>query len=340
MSEIKVANLTVKPGSKAKGFVTVAETSTFDIKLPLHIVNGSSPGPTYAIIAGIHPVEYPPMEGTIRLANELDPKKMKGTLITVPVFNTPGFQARVPGAPLERTQLTSAFPGNPEGGMNDRIAHFITNEIIEKSDYVMEAHGCNFQETCPKHIIMQRTGNQELDKKTLEYARCFDGKYVRRAMEHHISPMREKGYSVMTQALKMNKPCILPEVGSNGGISSETGQINEEDVKWFMAGVKNFMRKIGMLEGKSTLYDPWAVKEVSHFRSKTAGWYYPMKENGETFSKGEVIGEVRDFFGEIKEQIIAPTDGVVSLIWTRPAVDQGSILIQMFELGPKTSTLF
>lgn len=340
MSEIKIAELSVKPGSKAKGFVTVAETSTYDIKLPLHIVNGSSSGPTYAIIAGIHPVEYPPMEGTIRLANELDPKKMKGALITVPVFNTPGFQAREPGAPLERTPLTSAFPGDPKGGMNDRIADFITNEIIKKSDYVMEAHGCNFQETCPNHVIMQRTGNIELDKKTLEYARCFDGKYVRRAMEHHISPLREKGYSVMTQALKMNKPCILPEAGSAGGISSVTGQLNEEDIKWFMDGVYNFMRHIGMLEGKSKLYDPRAVKEVYHFRSKTSGWFYPMKKNDGTVSKGEIIGEVRDFFGEIKEQITAPADGIISLIWTRPAVDQGSILLQMFELGPKTSTLF
>jgi predicted deacylase len=280
------------------------------------------------------------MEGSIRLANELDPKKLKGTLITIPVFNMPGFQAKEPGSPLERTPLTSAFPGNPDGSMNERIAHFITNEIIAKSDYVMEAHGCNFQETCPNHVIMLRTGDDELDKKTLEYARCFDGKYVRRAMDHHVSDMPEKGYSVMTQSLKMKKPCILPEVGSAGGISSETGQLSEREIKWFMDGVKNFMKHIGMLEGEAKLFDPSAVKEVYHFRSKNAGWFYPMKENDGTVKKGEVIGEVRDLFGNLKEQVTAPADGIISLIWTRPAVDQGSILLQMFELGPKTSTLF
>jgi len=139
---------------------------------------------------------------------------------------------------------------------------------------------------------------------------------------------------------EMNKPCILPEVGSAGGISSETGQLSEREIKWFMDGVKNFMRHIGMLEGEAKLYDPYAIKQVYHFRSKSAGWFYPLKENDGTVRKGEVIGEVRDFFGNVKEQITAPADGIISLIWTRPAVDQGSILLQMFEMGPKTSSLF
>ncbi len=340
MSEtIKILDIAAKPGEKAQGYVKVAETSGFDIKLPVVILNGKGPGPTLAIIAGIHPVEYPPMEGTIRLANELDPKKMKGTLITVPIFNMPGFQARVPGAPLERTELTMAFPGNPEGGMNDRAAHFITTEILSKTDYAIETHGCNFQETCPNHIIMIRTGNEEFDRATAMFARCFKTEYVRRAMEEHIRPLPEKGYSLMTQCAKMNIPCILPEAGSAGGISSETGQLNEDDIRWFMDGVKNFMKKINMIDGEATVYDPYAVSKVHHFRSKSAGWFYPIKQNGAKVKKEEVIGEVRDSFGGLKEQIKAPADGVISLIWTRPAVNPGSILLQMFEIGPKMSSI-
>ena len=64
-----------------------------------------------------------------------------------------------------------------------------------------------------------------------------------------------------------------------------------------------------------------------------------MKSNGAKVKKDEVIGEVRDYFGEIKEQILTPADGVISLIWTRPAVDPGSMLIQMFELGPKLRSI-
>jgi predicted deacylase len=336
---IKIGDIVAEPGTRAKGFVKVAETSGFDIKLPINILNGKEPGPTFTIIAGIHPVEYPPMEGAIRLANELDPSKMKGTLITVPIFNMPGFQARVPGAPLERTQLTMAFPGNPNGGMNDRTAHFITTEILSQSDYAIETHGCNFQETCPNHIIMIRTGDKKFDRDTATLARSFDTEYVRRAMEKHIRDLPERGYSLMTQCAKMNIPCILPEVGSAGGISSETGQIREDDVKWFMDGVKNFMKKIKMIDGEAVLSDPYAVSEVHHFRSKSAGWFYPMAPNGAKVKKGEVIGEVRDYFGEVKESIEAPADGVISLIWTRPAVDQGSILLQMFEIGPKVSSI-
>ena len=338
-STIKIGDIVAEPGTRAKGFVKVAETSGFNIELPVNILNGKLPGPTFAIIAGIHPVEYPPMEGAIRLANELDPSKMRGALITVPIFNMPGFQAKVPGAPLERTQLTMAFPGNPEGGMNDRAAHFITTEILTKADYAIETHGCNFQETCPNHIIMIRTGDQKFDSETALLARCFDTEYVRRALETHIRDLPKKGYSLMTQCAKMNIPCILPEVGSAGGISSTTGQIREEDIQWFMDGVKNFMRKVNMIDGESTLYDPNAVSQVHHFRSKSAGWFYPMAPNGAKVTMGQVIGEVRDYFGAVKESIKAPADGVISLIWTRPAVNQGSILLQMFEIGPKVSSL-
>ena len=331
MSEtVKVGAVEAKPGSKA----------------PVHIVNGKEPGPTLAIIAGIHPVEHPAMEGTIRLVNDLDPEKLHGTLITIPVFNIPGFQARVPWAPLpypfgsEKTLLTAAFPGSPEGSPNQRAAHFVTTEILGKSNYAIETHGCNYMETCPNHIIMRRTGDTELDKSSLMLARCFEGKYVRGAMEHQIRKPRPGGYSVMRQALNLNVPCILPEVGSLGGISSTTGQLNEPDIKWFMDGVKNFMKKVGMLKGEAKLYDPRAVKTVIHHRAKNAGLFYPMKPNGAKVSKGETIGLIKDMFGDVREQIDAEVDGVISLIWTRPAVDHGSVLVQMFELGPKSSTLF
>ncbi len=341
MSEtVKVGDIEAKPGSKAQGLVKVAETAGFDLSLPVQIVNGKEPGPTLAIIAGIHPVEHPAMEGTIRLVKELDPEELHGTLLTVPVFNIPGFQARVPGAPLERTQLTAAFPGSPEGSPNQRAAHFVTTEILGKANYAIETHGCNYMETCPNHIIMRRTGDTELDKSSLMLARCFKGKYVRGAMEHQIRKPRPGGYSVMRQALNLNVPCILPEVGSLGGISSKTGQLNEPDVKWFMDGVKNFMRKVGMLEGEAKLYNPRAVKTVIHHRAKNAGLFYPMKPNGAKVSKGETIGLIKDMFGDVREQIDAEVDGVISLIWTRPAVDHGSVLVQMFELGPRSSTLF
>ena len=102
-STIKIGDIVAEPGMRAKGFVKVAETSGFDIELPINILNGKEPGPTFAIIAGIHPVEYPPMEGAIRLANELDPSKMRGALITVPIFKMPEKAKIIP--PTMRTPL-------------------------------------------------------------------------------------------------------------------------------------------------------------------------------------------------------------------------------------------
>lgn len=55
----------------------MAETSGFDMRLLIYIVNGYELGPTLAIIAGIHLFEFPGIEGTIRLANELNPNSLE-----------------------------------------------------------------------------------------------------------------------------------------------------------------------------------------------------------------------------------------------------------------------
>ncbi|MFC1803124.1 succinylglutamate desuccinylase/aspartoacylase family protein [Thermoproteota archaeon] len=336
---MKIGNIQAELGQKAKGIVKVAEAAGFDIELPVCVVNGNESGPTVAVVAGIHPVEYPIMEGSIRLYNQLNPSELKGSIIFVPVLNIPGFKTVDKGSPWERTPITAAFPGDPNGSINERTAHFVTTQVLEKADYAVEGHSCNLEMTCPYNIILRRTEDRALFEKSLHFARCFRNDYVRSAMEQHTTKLPEKGHSVMIQALKMGIPCILPEAGSAGGINYDTGQLNEDNITWFTDGMITFMKSIDMLKGEHKLYDPWAVKNVLHLRAGKAGWFYPMAANGAKVIKGTVVAEIRDFFGKVLEQLQAPVDGVISLIWTRPAVDQGNYLIQMFELGPKSSTL-
>jgi len=52
---------------------------------PVISITGAKPGPVLFVNAGVHGGEYPAVEAVIRLSNTLDPKKIAGTVILMPV---------------------------------------------------------------------------------------------------------------------------------------------------------------------------------------------------------------------------------------------------------------
>jgi predicted deacylase len=63
---------------------------------PVITVTGAKPGPVLFVNAGVHGGEYPAIEAVIRLSKTLDPKKISGTVVLMPVLSLPAFRARTP----------------------------------------------------------------------------------------------------------------------------------------------------------------------------------------------------------------------------------------------------
>src|SRR5436189_4460879 len=63
---------------------------------PVISITGAKPGPVLFVNAGVHGGEYPAIEAVIRLSNIMDPKKIAGTVILMPVMTLPAFRARTP----------------------------------------------------------------------------------------------------------------------------------------------------------------------------------------------------------------------------------------------------
>jgi len=59
--------------------------------LPVKIIKGKADGPVFSIVAGIHGYEYPPVIAAQQMLSNIDPDKLKGTLLVVPVANTAAF---------------------------------------------------------------------------------------------------------------------------------------------------------------------------------------------------------------------------------------------------------
>lgn len=65
-----------------------------------------------------------------------------------------------------------------------------------------------------------------------------------------------------------------------------------------------------------------------------------MKPTESQVSKNEIIGEILNFLQDVKEQVKAPFDGVISLTCASPEVGQGNWILQMFEVRPNVILLY
>src|SRR5215216_905797 len=91
---VHIRDIVAKPGTRASGFMTVGETPTEPVRVPLVVVHGHRPGPRLCLTAGVHAAEYPGIDAVMQTVQSLDPPELAGTVIAVPVVNPPMFQRR------------------------------------------------------------------------------------------------------------------------------------------------------------------------------------------------------------------------------------------------------
>src|SRR5260370_10587023 len=154
--------------------IDVPAGSDAGTQIPITTVGGAGPGPPLALIAGNHGYEYPPILALQRLRTLIDPTKLKGTIIMVHVANMTSFLGRtVYFSPVDGKNLNRVYPGRRDGTVSERIAYAITNEVIDKADYVLDLHCGDGNEWLRPYVYQTVTGNQDLDQATAPLPLAF-----------------------------------------------------------------------------------------------------------------------------------------------------------------------
>src|SRR5204863_5674300 len=149
-----------------------------DESRPVISITGAKPGPVLFVNAGVHGSEYPAIEAVIRLSNTLDPKKIAGTVILMPVMNLPSFRMRTAFVcPIDDVNPNRVFPGDPTGSYSDQMTHALINEFVVHADAYIDLHGGDIPEALVPFVIC-RHGHDDVSVKSKQMALAFELPYV------------------------------------------------------------------------------------------------------------------------------------------------------------------
>ena len=311
----RFAQLAGEPGSVARGWVTVPGLEPA-WELPVVVVRGREEGRTLAVTSGMHAAEYVPIEAVTRLTRWVDPARLRGTLVAVLVVNTPGFYERsIYVNPRDGRNLNRSFPGAADGDPAERVAHFLLEDLIAPADAYVDAHCGDLIEALSPFTLWTRAGDPSVARRSQEIAQAY-------GFEHSlgVDPESVPGAAYASAALR-GVPAIIAEIG-------QQGVVDEPSVARHLRGLQNVMAHLGMVDPLGPPPPPPVVMdEMVWTRTDVSATYHPMVAVGEAVTEGQVVGELRDVFGEVQRTIRAEASGVVVFLVTSLAVKAGDPLL-------------
>jgi predicted deacylase len=300
------------PGEKRYG-VNEFPVDGKPYRLPMWLVNGEHEGPTLAITAGVHPAEYASIAAALRVGQTIDPAKVRGRVIVVPVMNLPAFTARsIYICPLDGKNLNRVFPGNEHGTASEQIAAWVFANVITRADYVVDMHGGDLIEALVPFTIFYKSGDPRVRDVSLDMARAFG---------IPILVGSETPGGTYSSAAKAGIPAILTEAGGQGIWT-------KDDVRAHTDGVDRLMRHLKMTEGPPP--EPVACAVLSRFlwrRSDHDGFWYPAVSVNDEVKADQELGVVTDWEGRILQRATAEADGRVLFIVSSLAINKSDPLL-------------
>ena len=320
-SPVELGGVTVQPGRRASIELPVARLPTRSwMSLPVVVLCGSRPGPTVWVSAAVHGDELIGVEIIRQVMRGIDPRRLSGTILAVPVVNVPGFLAQSRYTP-DRRDLNRSFPGSPRGSLASRLAHLFMTEIVARCDAGIDLHsGSNHRENLPQ--IRCNTD----DPTTLAMAEAF-GPPV-------IVHSKLRAGSLRDACAKRGLPVLLLEAG-------EALRYAEYPIEVGVAGVHRTLAHLGMLrpapaqEPATPAADRPApvIRSSTWVRSRRSGLVRFDVDLGARVSAGERIGTVADAHGHTRSIVKSRTDGLVIGITRNPLVNQGDALVHLGEFA-------
>ncbi len=315
----EICGTEVKAGTQETLSLALPNLSTYTpMTMPVHVIHGRRDGPILFVSAAIHGDEINGVEIIRQTLRRPGMKRLKGTLVAVPIVNVYGFHTHSRYLP-DRRDLNRSFPGTQHGSLAARLAHVFKTEIVDNCTHGIDLHtGGNHRFNHP-HI----RANLD-DPETERLAIAFGTPVI-------INANLRDG-SLRQVTAEQGIPMLLFEAG-------EALRFDPLAVRAGVRGIRNVMREIGMLpkhKRKAAPVDPLEAKSSSWVRAPQSGVFRATAKVGIRVKQGDVLGIVADAFGEAESNVVAPFTGIIIGRANLPVISEGDALYHIARFEDST----
>ncbi len=315
---IQIGGETVQAGTHTLVALPISRlASGAQIALTLQVVHGAAPGPVVWLNGAVHGDEINGIEIVRRVLDELDAKKLRGTVIAVPVVNVYGFVSGDRYLP-DRRDLNRSFPGSANGSLAKRVAHLLMTEVVQRCSVGIDLHTGSDGRTNLPQIRASLD-----DPATAALARAFGCQ-----MMLHAKPPEG---SLRHAATKAGATVLL----------FEGGEAWRFDPGAIQAGTDGVLRVLAALD----LIDPVVPTATTRYRGESTRWVRARRSGlaqldcgvGDLVEKGQVLGRIHDPFGKRLSQLTSPVSGLVIGLKLAPLVNRGDAVVHVATIDPEES---
>jgi len=296
------------PGTLERRLVAAVHPDAI-LEFPLADIRGARPGPTVAIITGMHGGEFSGPLAAMRLIRTVDPDDLAGRLLIVPVLSTQAFMQRnMQLSPVDQREMHYVWPGNPNGTYSEALIDLVFG-VVKDANFLLDLHAGEMAQALEPYVCVPWVADGPLWEASLKLAQAFDVPFVdRRALAD--TPL-----ALPKALLDRGIANVWTEIGRNG-LTDERYTALQFD------GLLNVLRALHMLPGEPRVFSPRVVGPrhwtVSADRS---GVWLPAVGPYDHVSAGQALGELVDYFGQRLEMMVSPAAAVVEYIASNPAIN-------------------
>lgn len=298
---LRIGGHEVARGQKRFAWIEVARRADGSIiGIPFMAVHGARPGRVLCVHAGAHGDEFEGMAAVERVARALDPKKMTGTFIGIPCSNVPALEVGRRQGYLDGLDMNRVFPGSKHGYLTVKLAHALFEEVIPFADCLIDVHSAGTPLMAVSHVMYAKFGG-EADPVSLKMAMAYGTPYL-----YGSAPFENV---LRMEAIKLGVSTVTVEVGGEGRFREELVEVN-------LRGITNNLKLLGIIEGHlENIPQEFRLIEVGqdgeYVHCNAGGRLEPSVALSDEVREGQVLGWVKDPFGNVLEKVCAPHDGLL-----------------------------
>jgi predicted deacylase len=316
---LTVGTATAQPGTLATGVIAVPAGSDSALNIPVAVIDGVRPGPVVTFVAGSHGTEYASTVALQQFISRVDPKRLAGAVIVVPLINIPSFETMTPHLnPVDHKSMAGGM-ADPAGTQSQRTLALLESQVITPADVVVDLHGGDLDENLRPYSYWTRSGKASQDSASLQLVKAWGMDHVIVGNMNPDAP--NAGRSLGGFAMVHGKTVLVAESG-------RTGTVTPADLTALTNGSLNVLGALKMIDhpGVPVSHFIWLEGPGKTITADSAGMFFASVDRDTKVTAGQLIGYTTDFLGKKTGELKAPIDGLVTYIRGVPSMWPHAVL--------------